>query len=204
MANENPAKQAMDKILGIITPESAEAGASRPIMYSSRLPEAPQGGTITTTPTTTSAVGQSGPAFDPNAQQNAELAALRQRSTELASGLGLGGSTGGSASTGQKATPSWAIPQKFDPSKAMFNINSSMSKYPVLPTWSQRVRAEQAGHPYDFKNTTYQRPVVTKPVYMSADTAKMVQNPAYAADFADFQKQFGQVRTIPSNWRRIG
>jgi hypothetical protein len=159
MANENPVKQAMDKILGIITPESAETGA-RPIVYSSKLPEAPQGGT-TTTPTTTSAVGQSGPVYDPNAGFNAELAAIKQKNTDLAASLGLGGST----STGQRATPqatpSWAIPVKFDPSKnkVLTNINSS----PVLPTYSQMYRADVAGHPYDFKHTTYQRPVVTRP-----------------------------------------
>jgi hypothetical protein len=107
---------------------------------------------------TTSTVGQSGPVVDPFAEQNAELAALKQRSAEMAAKLGLGGST----SSGQKVTPQVSPSQAQVRPSQVLNMNSYMSKYPVLPTHSQMYRADVAGHPYDFKNTTYRLPVVTR------------------------------------------
>jgi hypothetical protein len=129
----NPVRQAMDKILGIITPESSETGASRPIIYSSKLPEAPQGG-ITTTPRDTSTVGQSGPVVDPFAGFNEELAAIKAKNAALAQQLGGGSSGGGETLTGKAFTPG---------EERMWPVSTAQGGSADLPDWFRQAREWQ-------------------------------------------------------------
>jgi hypothetical protein len=130
----NPAKEAMEKVLG-----------------------------------TTATVGQSGPVFDPMAKQNADLDALRAQNDAMAASLGLQPSTlsatpetpehrAAALADIDRARASTIAAQNAANAGVAADLSAFRSKYPVLPTHSQMYRAAVAGHPYDFKNTTYRLP----------------------------------------------
>jgi hypothetical protein len=123
----------MNQILGIITPESTETGASRPIVYSSRLPEVPQGGT-TTTPVDTSKVGQSGPVVDPFAGFNEELAAIKAKNAAMAAKLSGGGDSGGTGLAGKAFTPG---------EEHLWPVSTAQGGSAALPDWFRQAREWQ-------------------------------------------------------------
>jgi hypothetical protein len=131
MPDYNPARQAMDKILGTVSPY----GSNEPVSYNSLA--APQESIVSTTtpaasaaPVTSGVVSTAGEVFDPMKDLDKELADLKETNKQMAAKLGFGGaSTDGN--TGKTFAPG---------GERLWPVSTAQGGSAALPDWFRQAR----------------------------------------------------------------
>src|SRR4029077_1546592 len=138
---KNPARQAMDKILGVVSPY----GANEPISYNSLMRAAPQASVISTTtpagsatpgPATSGGASTTGEVFDPMKDLDKELADLKETNKQMMAKLGFGGTStgGGDTLAGKAFTPG---------EERMWPVSTAQGGSAAVPDWFRQAREWQ-------------------------------------------------------------